>query len=1361
MKVPRRTRKKPPNDAIRRSGFSLILALTVMALLVMTVIIVASFLSVEARLTSNQHLAIRAKLNSVVALRLALGHLQQEAGPDRRATARADITQPGTAAAGLRNPMWTGVWRTDRPNQPPSWLVSGKDSTYAGGQSVSLSGADLLPTTSAYPTATWLPWETDYGSALPSSDSLVTLVGIASASWAETRLLNDAVGDKPSGIVVVPKLEIRENDGTGYRVNGRYAYWIGDEGIKARINLTDPRSTNSAGSAGNLAALRSPLSPALELLSGFTSLSTNADFPKLNTNRDLLLLSNSPSLGSTQRLFHDITTNASGVIADSYNGGLKRDLSLAFELSDAEFTKTEFGSSFDAPVTSTENGFTIERMQIPLNGNIIQVAPVFNRLTPEGKNLRGPTWWALRDYHRLYKQLGWDAAGVPSLQARTLFPNAGNIHTMSDTTPTDNTTLRQRQYLYSSIYTGDRVTLNPNVTDLGKIDEPNSGANSNLSKWQQDPTPIPRPVNCAASPYVYRVFLVFSFSKTTVTATPAKYDYGLNVTPVVVLHNPYNIKLKSTPGTGHSALALTFTEWNNWTFSVTQTTKDAKGKTVTNNYSSLLSNYYALAGGGIVNESDMFRVCLDSFEIGPGEYKIYSPKAGYQAWSHVVTLENALNYNGGFADDTIAWTTLWPSWKALVADTFELSITTSSISPKSSNFRTRASFACWPGDDINPATTSFDLYNKSSEQTELTYRNITDAINGKAATLKKPLASFKEKTIGGIAQPGDFIAVIELSGKTAVNSSVLNLGVNPTTPAGAFPLFSHSNPMAPVIRADGAGRFDNVEGHGYAGASPSYRLNVSTPYNGWQDLIQADTVLTGNTFGGYANVKSGTLVGSLSSIHTEIPLVAPTSLGQYAHANFGMRDQQPLLCIGNSFSTPLILDETKTYETNTLKNWTDYDASYLLNNALWDGFYLSGAAPDMKVTNTPAIAPQPSDPTESPLKASPYTSAEKRNLARVLDDFCGITDPDLGNLPLLSNPRFRLIASGQPARSAVGDYKRSATVLLNDGAFNVNSTSVEAWTAFLGSAKKLAYAQYGSGLPTATSNARFPRAQKPGTTTIATGAMDEINQSNWQGFCNLSDDQIKALAKAIVKENKSRFQILSRTERDYSGAINAPSNRQFRGLSKAATPYLGLAEFINRFLINSTPWASHGGALQAAIYRVDNPPATTPLTPSAGLTDRLTKSYTLGMISKSNLQTTSLLTAPASSLPSPPTANPPFVNPTNIESYEENSPTTNRTHAAMGAPGNLLQSDLLQSLGCAMATRSDTFLLRVYGEASSIEGAIGKNWIEAVVQRLPEFTDPADAPETPLSSPTFSVTNKSLGRRFKIISYRHLKPDEI
>ena len=103
------------------------LALVIMGLAVMIIIVIAGFLSVESHLALQHQLGLRARLNGVASLRLALAHLQQEAGPDRRATARADLTQPEATAADVRNPLWTGVWRTDRPNQPPSWLVSGDD----------------------------------------------------------------------------------------------------------------------------------------------------------------------------------------------------------------------------------------------------------------------------------------------------------------------------------------------------------------------------------------------------------------------------------------------------------------------------------------------------------------------------------------------------------------------------------------------------------------------------------------------------------------------------------------------------------------------------------------------------------------------------------------------------------------------------------------------------------------------------------------------------------------------------------------------------------------------------------------------------------------------------------------------------------------------------------------------------------------------------------------------------------------------------------------------------------------------------------------------------------------------------------
>jgi hypothetical protein len=321
-------------------------------------------------------------------------------------------------------------------------------------------------------------------------------------------------------------------------------------------------------------------------------------------------------------------------------------------------------------------------------------------------------------------------------------------------------------------------------------------------------------------------------------------------------------------------------------------------------------------------------------------------------------------------------------------------------------------------------------------------------------------------------------------------------------------------------------------------------------------------------------------------------------------------------------------------------------------------------------------------------------------------------------------------------------------VLLNKGAFNVNSTSVTAWTAFLGSAKNLAVADKTSSSPSSTNNARFPRVLTKDTAAIAAGNTDD--PSNWAGFANLSDTQIANLANAIVAENKARFALIARSERDL---VKAPGGRLFGGLAKATTPYLGLSEFINRFLTPET-WASRCGALQAAIFRADQ-------TYNAGLSDRL-----FANAADRKLTQDSLKTATSSWCP----------NPENIETTAQTG--TSRSHTAMGAPGNLLQSDLLQSLGSALATRSDTFTLRCYGEAGLDNGEIGSAWMEVVVQRIPEFVDPTNAAETGNSAPkplkiapsaatdatlstALTPVNNVLGRRFKIVSMRWLKADEI
>ena len=108
----------------------------------------------------------------------------------------------------------------------------------------------------------------------------------------------------------------------------------------------------------------------------------------------------------------------------------------------------------------------------------------------------------------------------------------------------------------------------------------------------------------------------------------------------------------------------------------------------------------------------------------------------------------------------------------------------------------------------------------------------------------------------------------------------------------------------------------------------------------------------------------------------------------------------------------------------------------------------------------------------------------------------------------------------------------------------------------------------------------------------------------------------------------------------------------------------------------------------------------------------------------------------------------------------------------------MCSSDLLQSLGSALTNRSDTFTIRSYGEATHPSGETGSAWLEVVVQRVPEFLDPTNPAETGVSAPkplkiapsaatdatvstALTYVNNVLGRRFRIVSMRWLKADEI
>ena len=445
---------------LKRSGFSLVLSLTIMAAMVLMVIVLASFLQVESRLAQSNAGYQRARLNALAAARIAIGHLQQTAGPDQRVTMRADmfapdvtgavpptaVTVPGTVlnpnkptAVSHQKRYWTGIWSTGGANTSQArdwklndphesrlflgWLTSplivdgtnaeqadknalnyympnrnhfGTDGKILGGAS---SEGQLLINElknplnlSPFSPTAATPFVRLVGGSAAVSGQPVS----GSVQWpasATSAILQEFYGaiDLPTMPLPGPTLA----SGT-VGARGRFAYWIGDEGIKAKVNLPDPYATSNtgasmpgltdwdkgfAGSAAQRSAFESvtpsltPVTAALlpaNFSTKFLSLRNNdvlsaaawnlLRLPSTGSRQDLAQWANRQGgaaaaddvTSATRLLWHDVTPYSFSVLSDTLNGGLKADLSTAFELPYAVFRTLEvYPGQKNTTVTTT------------------------------------------------------------------------------------------------------------------------------------------------------------------------------------------------------------------------------------------------------------------------------------------------------------------------------------------------------------------------------------------------------------------------------------------------------------------------------------------------------------------------------------------------------------------------------------------------------------------------------------------------------------------------------------------------------------------------------------------------------------------------------------------------------------------------------------------------------------------------------------------------------------------------------------------------------------------------------------------------------------------------------------------------
>ena len=389
--------------------------------------------------------------------------------------------------------------------------------------------------------------------------------------------------------------------------------------------------------------------------------------------------------------------------------------------------------------------------------------------------------------------------------------------------------------------------------------------------------------------------------------------------------------------------------------------------------------------------------------------------------------------------------------------------------------------------------------------------------------------------------------------------------------------------------------------------------------------------------------------------------------------------------IGNSYASPGIpANKINTPGWNYML-WLEgaahlrTDRSYIANAMLWDGWFCSTlGAQDGKMM---------------------VQGGTPRSARKVAEDFLTGTTPPPNDALLACPDRpaketldLLFDAAGNPTKTA---FSKIAEFIRIQGGFNINSVSEEAWAHFLAGLmsrpsmvlESVTGSEGVTVLGPETGKFLVSRHTLANAPPAERAAGQEAQNRYWNGSRELTADQLRELATAIVRQVKKRG------------------------------PFTSLAEFVNRRISSDTTLAV-SGALQSAL----DDPAVSINGPFRG--DSL--SGTEGVGSRK----------PAY----------PF-------------PAAAKGPRRQGITGYVTQADLLTTLGPAISPRSDTFTLRALGEARDAKGTVlARAWCEAVVQRTVSYLDSSEAATT---APPKRPVNVRFGRRFEIVSYRWLPPQEV
>ena len=1019
------SRMKPGAPQHSQRGFALVIALGLMAFILLLMLSLSTFIQVELRSAATQKEMLLARQNALLALHIGLGELQRHAGPDQRVTASASLLErvadPATFER-LPHSRWIGAWNSDAdlldrrntlsPDSPEIWLVSAP---------VDAEGNRLGPLE-------------DY-----TGPEIILLEPRAPAAADP-----DALGTLQ---VRVPLLPIETNPG---EPTGGFAWWADDEGLKARVNL--PKSSESAA-APRSASLRYQAPDGPDFSFPFPQVNWASEAARLYRERSISfsqfegLLA--PSLNIDAASPH-LTLWSRGVHSDVAKGGLKQDLSTAFEMPLDDFHEAHplsRGWVYDETMTP-------DLLDYPVN-------MVFHELVnPDNPNAgvaAAPTWQLLRNHYRLYKATDPD---------HPVFGTPGGLRN-ADTDPV----LPAR--VASPGHRAPAGRLHSHLTFNLRWDGWDPGRHRNLAP--PDRTYIASPTIAPVLSRLQRILSVHA-----VEVPPDEEEVG----PRHVLHvhldtayrfwNPYNIPLEVDQLSGHFNFigwgghillenpdpTIGNRGWSGSLSSLERTTTDLKRQAFLFASPRLRSGPseapIRFEPGEVITYANFVGHILNwavhepglNLETGNGMFFGYFPNPADQN-EHEKPMPFYIRPGDtitvGFNYPLSAETLFFPS----------LRVNGTNVDTNWISVKLRPTFM----EGLTLSDEEWDRYlaNRSFSRT-WTYEEFIDEL---VVPKGDPNVPFKQV--------------------------MAQFDMNLVTEEEPFPVMVGGQTNLRALRADLPPGGDDYPG---LPNISTYRLSLREQFT-WDDLDLVPIDGRRGFYGPSANPHGRTQIP-----YYEIPTAPLLSIAALQHLDVGFLANHASHAIGNSLPSPLIRRDA-AFEYSRFRGGgnSHFDLSYLLNEALFDRYFFSGLAPK----------------TDAP---SPLTLPE-------------VLDQALDGKGLL-NPRHKMIKgpfsddairaqlindAGLPTPEA---FLRIAALLMNEGAFNINSTSPEAWAAVLSST-------LGTPLTTATLEGgtltweEDGRVAFPGI-TVPAGQSD----SAWEGFRTFERQHILDLANAIVSEVKRR-----------------------------------------------------------------------------------------------------------------------------------------------------------------------------------------------------------------------------------------------